>query len=223
MVLQLSKEKAEEIADKVNFEKSNGLIPAIVQDASNDRVLMQAFMNKESLIQTLLTGKTHFWSRTRKKLWMKGEESGHFSLVQNIIFDCDYDAILIKVQQIGPICHTNKETCFHYPTLKEEESEPTAAILERIYEIILERSRTGDERSYVKKLIDKGESEILSKISEESEEVILATKESSERLVSEESDLIFHLLVLLASKGIKLQEIFNELDRRHKEKMSKSS
>lgn len=223
MVLQLSKEKAEEIADKVNFEKSNGLIPAIVQDASNDRVLMQAFMNKESLIQTLLTGKTHFWSRTRKKLWMKGEESGHFSLVQNIIFDCDYDAILIKVQQIGPICHTNKETCFHYPTLKEEESEPTAAILERIYEIILERSRTGDERSYVKKLIDKGESEILSKISEESEEVILATKESSERLVSEESDLMFHLLVLLASKGIKLQEIFNELDRRHKEKMSKSS
>jgi len=222
MVLQFSKEKAEEIADKINFEKSNGLIPAIVQDFSNDKVLMQAYMNRESLIQTLLTGKTHFWSRTRKKLWMKGEESGHFSLIQNIIFDCDYDAILIKVQQIGPICHTNQDTCFHNPTLKEEESKPTAAILERIYEIILERSRTGDEGSYVKKLMDKGESEILSKISEESEEVILATKESSERLVSEESDLIFHLMVLLASKGVNIQEIFNELDRRHKEKIFKS-
>ncbi len=223
MVLQLSKEKAEEIAGKVNFEKGNGLIPAIVQDSSNNRILMQGYMNKESLIQTLLTGKTHFWSRTRKKLWMKGEESGHFSLVQNVIFDCDYDAILVKVQQIGPICHTNKETCFHYPTLKEEESKPTAEILERIYEIILERTRTGDEGSYVKKLMDKGETEILNKISEESEEVILATKESSERLVSEESDLIFHLMVLLASRGIKLQEIFNELDRRHKEKISKNS
>ena len=109
MVLQLSKEKAEEIASKVNFEKGNGLIPAIVQDSSNYRVLMQGYMNRESLIQTLLTGKTHFWSRTRKKLWMKGEESGHFSLVQNIIFDCDYDSILVKVQQIGPICHTNKK------------------------------------------------------------------------------------------------------------------
>jgi phosphoribosyl-ATP pyrophosphohydrolase len=106
--------------------------------------------------------------------------------------------------------------------VKEEELKPTAAILERIYEIILERSRTGDERSYVKKLMNKGESEILSKISEESEEVVLATKESSERLVSEESDLIFHLMILLASKGIKLQEIFNEFDRRHKEKISKS-
>ncbi|OGD53219.1 hypothetical protein A3K80_04890 [Candidatus Bathyarchaeota archaeon RBG_13_38_9] len=223
MVLQVSKEKAEEIAEKVNFDKGDGLIPAIVQDSSNDRVLMQAYMNRESLIQTLLTGKTHFWSRTRKKLWMKGEESSHFSLVQNIIFDCDNDAILIKVQQIGPICHTNQETCFHNPTLKEEELKPTAAILERIYQIILERSRTGDEGSYVKQLMDKGESEILGKISEESEEVILATKESSERLVSEESDLIFHLIILLASKGIKLQEIFNEFDRRHKKKISKSS
>jgi phosphoribosyl-ATP pyrophosphohydrolase/phosphoribosyl-AMP cyclohydrolase len=211
------------VEERVNFEKSNGLIPAIVQDSSNDKVLMLGYMNRESLIQTLLTGKTHFWSRTRKKLWMKGEESGHFSLVQNVILDCDYDTILVKVQQIGPICHTNQETCFHYPTLKEEETKPTAAILERIYEIILERSRTGDEGSYVKKLMDKGESAVVSKISEESEEVILATKEGPERLVSEESDLIFHLMVLLASKDIKLQEIFNELDRRHKEKMSKSS
>lgn len=220
MVLQMNKKDAEELASRVDFKKSNGLIPAIVQDDSNNRVLMQAYMNREALILTLTTGKTHFWSRTRKKLWMKGEESGHFSLVQNISLDCDNDAVLVKVQQVGPCCHTNMDSCFHKPILTEKSFRPDASTLERIYEVILERMRTGDKKSYVKQLVAKGEVEILRKIGEESTEVILAARDLPETLSSEVTDLIFHLMVLLASKGIDLADVFKELDRRHRDKIS---
>ncbi len=220
MVLRMSREEAEEFAGQVDFEKLKGLIPAIVQDASDGKVLMQAFMNREAFILTLVTGKTHFWSRTRKKLWMKGEESGHFSLVQNVSLDCDDDAVLVKVSQIGPCCHKNEDSCFHKAVVSEQERRPNSSTLERIYEIILERTRTGDDRSYVGTLVRKGESEILRKIGEESTEVILASKGKPDTLVSEVTDLVFHLLILLASKGKALSEIFEELDRRHREKVS---
>jgi len=218
MVMQMSRKEAEEMAQRIDFEKGNGLIPAIVQDASNNRVLMQAYMNKEAFILTLVAGKTHFWSRTRKRLWMKGEESGHFSIVQNLSLDCDNDAVLFKVQQIGPCCHTNMESCFHKPVIKEEEPRPHASTLERIYEIVGERIRSDDERSYVKSLVDEGDSAILRKISEESTEVILAPIDKPNTLVSEATDLIFHLMILLASRKVALGEVFKELERRHKEK-----
>ena len=220
MVLQMNKKDAEELASRVDFKKSNGLIPAIVQDGSNNKVLMQAYMSREALILTLITGKTHFWSRTRKKLWMKGEESGHFSLVQNLSLDCDNDAVLIKVQQVGPCCHTNMDSCFHKPILTEKSIRPDSSTLERIYEIILERMRSGDKESYVKQLVTKGEVEILRKIGEESTEVILAAGDLPETLSSEVTDLIFHLMVLLASKGIDIADVFKELDRRHRDKIA---
>jgi phosphoribosyl-ATP pyrophosphohydrolase/phosphoribosyl-AMP cyclohydrolase len=220
MILQMSVAEAEKIADRVDFEKGGGLVPTIVQDASNGKVLMQAYMNREALILTLTTGKTHFWSRTRRRLWLKGEESGHYSLVQNLILDCDRDSILIQVQQVGPCCHTGRDSCFHNPIVEMEEVRPDASILNRIYEVILERIRTGDNKSYVKNLVNEGEDAILRKIGEESTEVILAAKDRSGAIVSEVTDLMFHIMILLASKKIDLKELFTEFDSRHREKTS---
>ncbi|HDN62347.1 phosphoribosyl-AMP cyclohydrolase [Candidatus Bathyarchaeota archaeon] len=115
--MRLSRSEAERIADKVNFEKLDGLVPVIVQDESTGAVLMQAFMNREALILTLETGLMHYWSRTRRRIWLKGESSKHYSLLRNAILDCDNDAILFKVRQIGPCCHTGKYSCFHKPIL----------------------------------------------------------------------------------------------------------
>ncbi len=221
MVLRLNQEKVEEFISKVDFEKGGGLLPAIIQDASNDKVLMQAYMNEESLRLTLVTGKTHFWSRTRNRIWQKGEESGHHSLVQSAILDCDNDAILFRVQQIGPICHTEKESCFHNPIVKIEEKATDARILERVFEIIKERREKTYEKSYTSRLLREGEGAVIDKVREESTELIHAAKEEPKlRIVSEATDLIFHILVLFASKKIELNEVFKELVGRHKVKTS---
>ncbi|WP_455277756.1 bifunctional phosphoribosyl-AMP cyclohydrolase/phosphoribosyl-ATP diphosphatase HisIE [[Eubacterium] cellulosolvens] len=219
MVLKIDNDEIDKFIAKVNFEKGNGLIPAIIQDDSTDIVLMQAYMNEEALRLTLKTGKTHFWTRTRKKIWKKGEESGHHSLVQNAILDCDNDAILIKVQQIGPCCHTNKESCFHKPIVKLGEKVLDARMLEKVFEIINERRDGKYDGSYVASMLKKGENAIIEKIEEEKEELIFSIKkESKSRIVSETTDLIFHLLILLSSKKIELKDIFEELDERHKAK-----
>ncbi|MCK4885008.1 bifunctional phosphoribosyl-AMP cyclohydrolase/phosphoribosyl-ATP diphosphatase HisIE [Candidatus Bathyarchaeota archaeon] len=219
MVLQLNETEIEEFVEKVNFEKGKGLVPAVVQDSSNDRVLMQGYMNEEALRLTLAKGKMHFWSRTKGRIWLKGEESGHHSLVQNAVLDCDNDAILFKVQQIGPVCHTGKETCFHKPLIAEEEQEVDAKIVERIFEVIKERIRNPTEKSYVSRLTAKGEDAVLQKIGEEAMEIILATKEDNPKKITHEAaDVLFHILVLFAQKGYTLNSIFEELDRRHKKK-----
>jgi phosphoribosyl-ATP pyrophosphohydrolase/phosphoribosyl-AMP cyclohydrolase len=219
MVLNLSRNEIEEFISKIDFEKGNGLVPVIIQDASNDKVLMQAYMNEETLRLTLTTGKTHFWSRTRNRIWQKGEESGHHSLVQNAIFDCDNDAILLKVQQIGPICHTGKESCFYNPIAKIEVKAADARIMEKVFEIIKERRDKDYEKSYVSRLLRAGEDAVIDKVKEESAELIHAVKEEPKpRMVSEAADLIFHALVLLASKKIELNEVFKELVNRHKVK-----
>lgn len=219
MVLKINNDEIEKFIAKVNFEKGNGLIPAIVQDDSTDRVLMQAYMNEEALRLTLKTGKTHFWTRTRKKIWKKGEESKHHSLVQNAILDCDNDAILIKVQQIGPCCHTNKESCFHKPLVKLGEKVLDARMLEKVFEIIKERRDGKYEGSYVAGMLKKGENALIEKIDEEKDELIFSIKkESKSRIVSEATDLVFHLLILLSSKKIELKEVFKELNNRHKAK-----
>ncbi len=219
MVLQLNEAEAEKFVEKVNFEKMNGLVPVVVQDSSNDKVLTQAFMNKEALQLTLTKGKMHYWSRTRKRIWLKGEESGHHSLLQNAILDCDNDAILFKVQQIGACCHTGQETCFHNPITAEKELAVDARIIERIFEVIVDRIKNPTEKSYVSKLNRKGEDAVLQKIGEETTELVLAVKANRpEEIVHEATDILFFILVLLAQKNLKLQEIFKQLEHRHQEK-----
>ena len=219
MVLQLSETEIEDFVEKVNFEKGNGLVPAVIQDASNNRVLMQAYMNEEALRLTLASGKMHFWSRSRGRIWLKGEESGHHSLVQNALLDCDNDAILFKVQQIGPACHTGEETCFHKPLIAEEEQGVDAKIVERIFEVIIERIRNPTEKSYVSRLTAEGEDTVLQKIGEETVELVLAVKEGNAKEITHEAtDVLFHILVLFAQRGFKLTSIFEELERRHKRK-----
>ena len=132
MVLKLDENEIKAFIEKVNFGKGNGFVPVVVQDASNNRVLMQAYMNEEALRLTLASGRMHFWSRTKGRIWMKGEESKHYSLVQNAVLDCDDDAILFKVQQIGSVCHTGEETCFHKPLKAEEPVGVDAEMLERL-------------------------------------------------------------------------------------------
>jgi phosphoribosyl-ATP pyrophosphohydrolase/phosphoribosyl-AMP cyclohydrolase len=219
LVLQLNEAEAEKFVEKVNFEKMNGLVSVVVQDSSNDKVLTQAFMNKEALQLTLTKGKMHYWSRTRKRIWLKGEESGHHSLLQNAILDCDNDAILFKVQQIGACCHTDQETCFHNPIIAEKERLVDARIIERIFEVIVDRIKNPTEKSYVSKLHRKGEDAVLQKIGEETTELVLAAKANRpEEIVHEATDILFFILVLFAQKNLKLQEIFKQLEYRHQEK-----
>ena len=219
MVLKLNEKEIKAFIQQVDFKKGNGLVPAIVQDASTNRVLMQAYMNQEALQLTLASGKTHFWSRSKSRMWMKGEESGHYSLVQNVILDCDNDAILFKVQQVGPVCHTGEETCFYKPIGVEEEQVVDSKMLERLFEVIKERIQNPSEKSYVSRLTGKGEDAVLQKIGEEATEVILAAKTNDVKEITyEAADEIFHIMVMFAQKGIPLNNIFEELERRHKKK-----
>jgi len=219
LVLKLDENEIKAFIEKVNFGKGNGLVPAIVQDASNNRVLMQAYMNKEALGLTLSSGKMHFWSRTKGRIWMKGEESEHYALLENAFLDCDNDAILFKVQQVGQVCHTGEETCFHKPLKVEELHKVDAKMLERLFEVIKERIRNPSEDSYVSRLASKGEDAVLKKVGEEAVEFILAVKsDNSLEVTFEASDVIFHMLVSLAQKGYSLYSIIEELNRRHKKK-----
>ena len=218
-MLQLKETEIKAFIQKVDFKKGNGLVPVIVQDQSTNRVLMQAYMNEEALRLTLASGKTHFWSRTKNRLWMKGEESKHYSLVQNAFLDCDNDAILFKVQQVGQVCHTGEESCFFKPIKAEAGEAVDAKMLERLFEVIKERIRNPSEKSYVSRLTAKGEDAVLQKIGEEATEVILAAKtDDPKEITFEAADEIFHIMVMLAQKGIPLNTIFEELERRHKNK-----
>lgn len=220
MVLKLSEKEATEFIKKVDFSKAGGLVPVVAQDISNDMVLMQAFMNPEALKLTLTTGKMHFWSRSKKRIWMKGETSENYSLVQNVILDCDGDAILFKVQQIGVCCHTGKPSCFHNPIKAEKETKtPDARMLERIFEVIKDRINNPKPNSYVSKLTSEGEDAILQKIGEETTELILAVKsQNTKDITHETADLIFHVLTLWGQKNLEINEIFKELENRHLQK-----
>ena len=219
MSLKLNKTEIDDFVAKVNFAKGDGLVPAVVQDASTNRVLMQAYMNEEALRLTLSSGRMHFWSRTKGRIWMKGEESKHYSLVENAVLDCDDDAILFKVQQVGAVCHTGEETCFHKPLKTEKEHAVDSRMLERLFEVIKERIRSPSEASYVSRLTSKGEDAVLQKIGEEATELILAVKSDNPKEATlEAADLIFHVLVSFAQKGYDLNSIFEELDSRHKKK-----
>jgi phosphoribosyl-AMP cyclohydrolase / phosphoribosyl-ATP pyrophosphohydrolase len=197
--------------NEVKFDEL-GLIPAIVQNAKTREVLTLAYMNKESLARTIETGETWFWSRSRKELWHKGETSGNTQQVVSLTLDCDRDAIVVLVDPTGPACHTGATSCFDV-----QGSDGLGAVLDRLYQLIQGRERDRPSGSYTTYLFNEGIDKILKKLGEESAETIIAAKnDDRERLVSEVSDLLYHLLVLLVSRGVSLEEIGKELKERRK-------
>jgi phosphoribosyl-ATP pyrophosphohydrolase/phosphoribosyl-AMP cyclohydrolase len=205
--------------DDLAFDAS-GLIPAVAQDAASREVLMLAYMNRESLLKTIETGKAHYYSRSRKRLWLKGETSGHFQHVREILRDCDDDALLLLVDQRGPACHTGNRTCFHRDldgnAITAAENEDILCHLQRVVE---DRRAHPKEGSYTKYLFEKGLDKMLKKVGEESAEVIIAAKNPDpQELVYESADLIFHLSVVLVERNLSWRHVFDELERRRKEK-----
>lgn len=207
----------------------NGLIPAIVQDALSGEVLMLAYMNDEALQQTVASGRTVFWSRSRECLWLKGETSGNIQQVVDIQYDCDGDSLLIRVEQQGNACHTGERSCFHRPLSEDEQQEgrreaipsPTspAGILGELFEVIRSRRENPRADSYTSKLLAAGKGRILKKVGEEASEVIIASMEGEPAdIVHEVSDLLYHVLVLLAFHRLRPQAIYEELRRRRSAK-----
>jgi phosphoribosyl-ATP pyrophosphohydrolase/phosphoribosyl-AMP cyclohydrolase len=195
---------------EVKFDE-RGLIPAIVQHATTREVLTLAYMNEESLARTIETQQTWFWSRSRQELWHKGETSGNTQRVVSITLDCDRDAIVVLVEPAGPACHTGARSCFDIP----DESDDLGFVLDQLYEVIQGRERERPSGSYTTYLFDEGIDKILKKLGEESAETIIAAKnEDREQVVSEVSDLLYHLLVLLVARGVSLEEIGKELKKR---------
>lgn len=197
--------------DDLKFD-GKGLIPAIVQDASTREVLTLAYMNRESLARTIETRETWFWSRSRNELWHKGETSGNTQQVVDLVADCDGDAIVVLVKPAGPACHTGARSCFD---LKQHED--LAGVLTQLYKLIESRERERPEGSYTTYLFDQGIDKILKKVGEESAETIISAKnDETKPLVSEVSDLIYHLLVLLVARGVNLDQVREELVLRRK-------
>lgn len=215
--------------DKLKFD-DKGLIPAIVQDVKTEKVLMLAYMNGESLAKTAETGYTWFWSRSRQELWNKGATSGNMQKVVSIDYDCDGDALLVKVEQNGVACHTGSYSCFTNPLWVQEGSnlpvpEPDGihGILAEIYRVICYKREHGGEKSYTKYLFMSGQDKILKKVGEEAAETIIASKNNDEEeVLYEMSDLWYHCLVLLAYHNINPAELLSTLGgRRSKENNSK--
>jgi phosphoribosyl-ATP pyrophosphohydrolase/phosphoribosyl-AMP cyclohydrolase len=209
----------EEIA--IRFD-GRGLVPAVVQDAATGQVLMVAWMNEEALQRTRETGQAHFWSRSRQELWHKGATSGNTMNVRDLLVDCDADTLLLQVDPAGPACHTGNGSCFFRnsgvfdgsPVRRDVGGEQ---VLHSLFATILERQASRTPGSYTARLLDSGEDEILKKVGEEAMEVILAAKgQGDERLTAEVADLLYHLLVLLAARGLDLGDVEAELVRRRR-------
>ena len=198
----------------------DGLIPAIAQDAGTREVLMLAWMNRESLRKTLDTGMVHYYSRSRACLWLKGETSGHFQRVVEIRRDCDSDALLLLVEQRGDACHTGNRSCFYRDLAGENIPEPPARhedILSELQSVIEDRRAHPKEGSYTNYLFDKGIDKMLKKVGEESAEIIIAAKNPSRTdLIGEVADMMFHVSVVLAERGLAWRDICAELERRRK-------
>src|SRR5882757_10021951 len=196
---------------EVNFGKSpDGLVPAIVQDCTTEKVLMLGYMNREALDRTKEDGKVVFFSRSKQRLWTKGEESGNFLLVKEIAVDCDQDTLLIKAEPLGPVCHTGADTCWDEKNHRED-------FLACLEEIIEQRKRDENaESSYVARLFGKGINKIAQKVGEEAVELVIESKDHDDKLFLEEAaDLLFHYLILLNAKGYSLQDVTDILKTRH--------
>lgn len=196
----------------VDFQKGGGLVPAIVQDATTGRVLMLGYMNEEALQKTQTSGLVTFFSRSRGELWTKGETSGHYLHLVSIAADCDADALLVKVRPDGPTCHTGTDTCWG------ERNEPdTLTFLTELQDFIEQRQREMPEGSYTTSLFRDGVNRMAQKVGEEAlEACIEAVGGTNERLVYEASDMLYHLIVLLTHKGLRIEDVVAELKERHK-------
>jgi phosphoribosyl-ATP pyrophosphohydrolase/phosphoribosyl-AMP cyclohydrolase len=195
----------------MDFEKLNGLIPAIIQDAKTNKVLMLGFMNEEALVRTRKEGQVTFYSRTKNRLWTKGEESGNFLNVKSITEDCDKDTLLIKVHPVGPVCHTGSDTCF------KEENESGLEFIGALQDLIDQRKKEMPEGSYTTSLFEKGMNKIAQKVGEEAVELVIESMDNKDDLfLNEAADLIYHLLVLLTAKGYGIQDVIRILEQRHK-------
>lgn len=198
---------------KIDFEKMGGLVPAIIQDATTRQVLMLGFMNEEAYQKTLDTGHVTFWSRTRQTLWTKGETSGHFLNLVDMKIDCDEDTLLVRVNPIGPTCHTGTDTCWGEENVQQGSA---LSFLSELQDFIDKRKQEMPEGSYTTSLFNKGINKIAQKVGEEAlETVIEATNGTTEHLVYEASDLLYHLIVMLTEKGLRIEDVAEELHRRH--------
>ena len=198
---------------KIDFDKMDGLVPAIIQDAETKNVLMLGFMNKEAYEKTLATKHVTFWSRTRQTLWTKGETSGHFLNLVDMKIDCDNDTLLVRVHPVGPTCHTGTDTCWGE---ENKMNENPLLFLSELQDFINRRKQEMPEGSYTTSLFTKGVNKIAQKVGEEAlETVIEATNGTSEHLIYEASDLLYHLIVLLADKGLRIEDVAEELHKRH--------
>ena len=196
---------------KIDFKKQNGLVPAIIQDNETQKVLMLGYMNEESFKITKESGKVCFYSRSRKTLWTKGETSGNFLIVKDIKLDCDNDTLLIKVNPIGPVCHTGSDTCW------DEKNSGNIQFLQKLEQVIEDRKSSTAKKSYTKSLFDKGINKIAQKVGEEAVELVIEAKDNNDELfVNEAADLMFHYLILLNKKGFQLADIVKVLEGRHK-------
>jgi phosphoribosyl-ATP pyrophosphohydrolase/phosphoribosyl-AMP cyclohydrolase len=205
--------------EQIKFNE-NGLVPVIVQDVSSGQVLMLAYANKDAIQKTIDSGKSHFWSRSREKLWMKGEESGNVQDIKELYYDCDIDTILYLVQQTGVACHTGERTCFYRSTNGNQEaptfgSSDSSKTLDEVYEVILDRKLNPKDGSYVSGLFEKGLDKILKKIGEEAGETIIGAKNGDKKeIIYETADLWFHSMIVLSYFGITPNDIYDELGRR---------
>jgi phosphoribosyl-AMP cyclohydrolase / phosphoribosyl-ATP pyrophosphohydrolase len=198
----------------VDWEKMQGLIPAIIQDANSGAVLMMGYMNREALAATQTTGRVTFWSRSKGRLWTKGESSGHFLEVRSIAVDCDQDTLLVLVEPIGPACHLGTNTCWGADAPRSLAED--LAFLGKLEHIVAQRIADRPEGSYTAKLLDLGMTRIAQKVGEEGLELALAAVAQSDReVIREAADLLFHTVLLLKAKGLSLAQVVGELESRH--------
>lgn len=195
---------------QIDFKKGDGLVPAIIQDAETHQVLMLGYMNEESLAKTQAERRVTFYSRSKNRLWTKGETSGHFLNLVDIKVDCDNDTLLVKVNPVGPACHTGSDTCFN-------EVNQGGDFMHYLEGVIHDRKANPSEQSYTASLFKKGINKIAQKVGEEAVEVVIEAKDNNKDLfLNEAADLTFHLLVLLAEKGYRWEEVLDVLRARHK-------
>jgi phosphoribosyl-ATP pyrophosphohydrolase/phosphoribosyl-AMP cyclohydrolase len=201
--------------DQICYDE-RGLVPAIAQDYLDGTVLMMAWMNQESLQKTLETGETWYWSRSRRELWHKGATSGHIQKVRSIRYDCDSDALLLSIEQIGDIaCHTGERSCFH--RVDSQKIAPTADTLSEVYRVIRDRKDNPVAGSYTCKLLAGGDNQILKKVGEEAAEVVMACKDDDpSSIASEAADLFYHVLVALAHHNVDVRDVYRQLQSRRK-------
>lgn len=204
---------AESVSSRIDWEKVDGLVPAIVQDFVSGQVLMMGYMNEEALTRTAATGQVTFFSRTKQRLWTKGETSGHVLQLRNIALDCDNDTLLVKVNPVGPTCHTGTTTC--WDSDRQEESQ--MVWLHQLEQLLAARKSADPDSSYTASLYARGTKRISQKVGEEGVEVALAaTSGDKAELICESADLIYHLLVLLQDQGLSLSDVIDKLKERHK-------